>query len=570
MQKLSLTNHKQNAHTTRTAAIGSSFSQLLQTLPDNPELHCQYALAAIENHHFSVAIPHLVFAAAHHRATYRIYNYLGLSYKQLNNFTAAQNAFEMAIHKKKDYAPAWNNLGLLYETQKQEKKALYFYKQACLYAPKHCIFYTNLIQCALKTKAYTIASDYLNIAAASFGETPALSLLAAYLAFAQQRYQEAQSLLENLLAKDSPLSALAWHNLLVSCLQNQEETKWSVYLQQALAVYPHHPALNALAAPYFFSIHKYSQALHCYQLLLQAPHQNTAFIHVQIGIIFMREKKWEQARAHFMTSLEQAPQLAHAHTNLGSVLIKLGEKNAGLKHFAYAMFLNRDDEIAAYRFAALQKTHCFERAPNSYVKELFDEYAENFDLALMEKLNYRLPNQLYETLYPHLHDKKNLHILDLGCGTGLSARLLCQHATKIIGVDLSQKMLESAKKKSYYDTLHCDDIESFLEKTTTQFDLIIAADVFVYFGALEKILKKISQHLKPNGLCALTVERQKAEETNYTLQATGRYTHHPSYVSKCITNNTLKIESAIPIPLRQQQGQVVEGYLFIFKKIKKN
>ena len=46
-------------------------------------------------------------------------------------------------------------------------------------------------------------------------------------------------------------------------------------------------------------------------------------------------------------------------------------------------------------------------------------------------------------------DVENMEILDLGCGYGWHCIYFCQKkAARVIGVDLSEKMLETARKKS--------------------------------------------------------------------------------------------------------------------------
>jgi predicted TPR repeat methyltransferase len=57
--------------------------------------------------------------------------------------------------------------------------------------------------------------------------------------------------------------------------------------------------------------------------------------------------------------------------------------------------------------------------PTSLISDLFDHYANNFDTHLVQKLEYRTPNLLFELVRAR-RSAKRLNILDLGCGTGLA------------------------------------------------------------------------------------------------------------------------------------------------------
>ena len=79
-------------------------------------------------------------------------------------------------------------------------------------------------------------------------------------------------------------------------------------------------------------------------------------------------------------------------------------------------------------------------APASYVRALFDDYAARFDVDLVRGLKYRGHVGVVEMIPIRLYAS----VLDLGCGTGLAGPLLRPLAQRLIGIDLSSKMLEVA------------------------------------------------------------------------------------------------------------------------------
>ena len=67
--------------------------------------------------------------------------------------------------------------------------------------------------------------------------------------------------------------------------------------------------------------------------------------------------------------------------------------------------------------------------------------------------NYSTPKRCAKALKKYLTDS-NSHILDIGCGTGLSGQEILNVGFKNVdGTDFSDKMLYEAKKKSIYKSL---------------------------------------------------------------------------------------------------------------------
>ncbi len=98
------------------------------------------------------------------------------------------------------------------------------------------------------------------------------------------------------------------------------------------------------------------------------------------------------------------------------------------------------------------------QALHSYVRTLFDQYAPRFDRAL-EDLGYRAPALLREAVAAAR--PRFGAMFDLGCGTGLAGVAFRPHVDRLVGVDLSSKMVEEARRKGVYDALEVGDIAHF-------------------------------------------------------------------------------------------------------------
>jgi len=90
-------------------------------------------------------------------------------------------------------------------------------------------------------------------------------------------------------------------------------------------------------------------------------------------------------------------------------------------------------------------------------------------------------------------------ILDFGCGTGLVSLNFCDKAKSILGVDLSQKMVEIYNKKS--KILNCNAKAEAIDvnNVNKRFDIIVASMVFHHIENIQEMLNVLSDKLKQNG-----------------------------------------------------------------------
>ncbi len=199
----------------------------------------------------------------------------------------------------------------------------------------------------------------------------------------------------------------------------------------------------------------------------------------------------------------------------------------------------------------------------AHVRSIFNQCAENFEAILVEKLAYKTPELLFHLVRPYL--VKNMEILDLGCGTGLGAVLYRPFAKHLTGVDISEKMLEKADEKKLYNCLEVFDILqpwAFPKK----FDLIYSADVFVYFGSLDGIIKSAAASLAPGGKIAFSTERLKNDAKDYQLYPSGRYAHSKRYIQNCLGCHGLSQLQLETTQIRKQSGKPVKGFLVVAQK----
>lgn len=208
--------------------------------------------------------------------------------------------------------------------------------------------------------------------------------------------------------------------------------------------------------------------------------------------------------------------------------------------------------------------------PSEYVEALFDGYSDRFDTALVEDLEYRVPQLLTAMLFEvRGADAHFARVIDLGCGTGLFGERVRRITSWLEGYDLSQGMLAKARAKRVYDHLEQADIGfdfhagGLARATTVQ--LVAAADVFAYFGDLDGVIGIAAGLLQPGGLLAFSCEAGP-DEADWLLQPSLRYCHGAAYLGALLERHGLTIERLRREPIRRDGETVIEGLLVIARK----
>lgn len=203
-----------------------------------------------------------------------------------------------------------------------------------------------------------------------------------------------------------------------------------------------------------------------------------------------------------------------------------------------------------------------------YVEALFDQYAARFEDALVGKLGYRVPDLLDDLVNQEM---ARLGIgtferaLDLGCGTGLMGEKLRAKVGHLEGVDISAAMIAETARKGIYDSLSKAELVATLNARRAEADLVTAADVLIYCGALQPILAALMPALRPGGLVAFSLEAHDGDEEMF-LRPSLRYAHGVEAARNALVVaglELLRFETAV---LRFDRGAPVTGILVVARK----
>ncbi|MDB5958342.1 tetratricopeptide repeat protein [Ramlibacter sp.] len=262
-----------------------------------------------------------------------------------------------------------------------------------------------------------------------------------------------------------------------------------------------------------------------------------------------------EALAHFDRALAIDANPAALWTLRGSALMELGRREEAAASYREALARGGDAELLQYYLAGLQGSAAPPRPPRHYVERLFDGYADGFDQHLVQGLRYDAPAVLMRRVAQQ--GRSFAQALDLGCGTGLCGPLLRPIADRVIGVDLSAQMLEKAAAQRVYDALRQADVVEFLAASGETYDLVVAADVFVYVGVLAGVFELLAQRMSAGGIFCFTVEESESEEL--VLRSSLRYAHSEAGIRRLAQAHGFGIAAIERRPVRQDQRRPIPG-----------
>ena len=246
---------------------------------------------------------------------------------------------------------------------------------------------------------------------------------------------------------------------------------------------------------------------------------------------------------------------------LGLAYCRLGRIGEAVDAYRRWCQAEPDNPAAAHLYAAVSRTGVPARAADAYVEQIFDAFAANFEDKMMGTLGYRGPQLIEGAVARLFAPSPSLDILDAGCGTGLCGEALRRYARHLVGVDLSQGMLDVARRREVYGELVKSELTAFLATRPAAFDLVVLADTLIYFGGLEPVLAGTHAALRPGGVVIFTVELpdEATAADGFDIAPHGRYRHDRGYVEAVLARCGFALLSAEAEILREEHAQPVAG-----------
>ena len=314
---------------------------------------------------------------------------------------------------------------------------------------------------------------------------------------------------------------------------------------------------------------------------------------------------------------------------------------------AYRRLAASGDASAAHKLSVLTgEGESARRVDPAYARAIYDDMGGAFESKLVDHLGYRGPWQLLSLLQETLGEglrAEGWRVLDLGCGSGLCGRvfesLVSEHEARLsaieggetdaatvatgsvsasalsdlsclcsvlkkpsfmAGADVSMKMVEISAKSGKYHALGCCDLHDALRVFQgAELDLVLAADTFIYVGALGRTFAAVRRALKrgcgglfafstedldespmrlpsPPPHCADTLNDEDDDEDDIpgavpgwgaALLSSARFAHSGAYVERLAEQHGFRLVGRRQVVLRCEATVPLAGQLFLLEAI---
>jgi predicted TPR repeat methyltransferase len=144
------------------------------------------------------------------------------------------------------------------------------------------------------------------------------------------------------------------------------------------------------------------------------------------------------------------------------------------------------------------------REKSEWITKFYDPIAREYD-GFRQKCgaDSGIIFKMTESYLPRVYKKR---ILDIGCGTGLSAAPFAEKGLRVFGIDASEEMLKVFSEKRFAQSLQMVDAEK--DKFPFKkgyFGLVISNRTFCYLSSLDNAIGEAGRVLKGGGIFCFTV-----------------------------------------------------------------
>ncbi len=306
---------------------------------------------------------------------------------------------------------------------------------------------------------------------------------------------------------------------------------------------------------------------------LRGKFDNLAETNFQLGSEFAGRGQWFDASLRFRFVLYLQPDFTQAHYNLGHCYLQMGKLDKAAEQFRQTLRLDPTHRAARFMLSGVQPgSMSADQLPRTMPSEMvvgfFTNVAPDYD-RLAEQNQYQGPRMVAEACRPYLKKTSDMHIIDLGCGSGLVAKPWRALGREIIGVDMTPAMVAAAQvarsgDNSTYDRVLKEDINAispgtFMPGAT---DAVLCIDTAQFIGDLAPLFKLASQAMVKDGLFVVSIEPFNAPNGFGVNPASGRFGHSLDYVRRLGGAHGLEIKRDGALSLYAG----LNNHLFVFSK----
>ncbi len=373
---------------------------------------------------------------------------------------------------------------------------------------------------------------------------------------------DAISALSKMIELDNS-NANAFFNLGTLLGQRGQYDQAATLLRRGLALAPRTAEARNNLGLALVGLGKLNEAISSLKIATELdPHYCDAWL--SLGDVYCKQGQLQEAVDTYQRCIKSNPDFVEGYYNLSVTQHDMKLLPDAIESLQRTIELDPEHTAARYMLAALSG-ETPDAAPQHFVTNLFDQYSNSFEADVVNRLEYIIPTRLRELFTEFIPVGTRLSkAIDLGCGTGLSGQAFHDIADYLAGIDISEKMLEHARRKKIYNALLVGDVCEQLLQLPDLFDLFIAADVMVYIGNLEQLFNAVTSKASPGAYFAFSVESK--QQNDFILQDTGRYAHSAAYISRLAAASDFTVIAQEQAGIRKEGDTWIPGEIYILQK----
>ena len=491
---------------------------------------------------------------------------LGNALKQLGQVNRVKRLYSRFNKNKPRAEIIFISLANIFFEEGSYSKARIYYEKALSlnYMPPKGPIYVKLVYCCHNLKEFDLASNFAELALLEgiSNTTPELCLLFGNIYLGAKRYKKAIENYESGIRHINNYSLAIRDFIAPSGGQHGNKVKSFLSALKLISPRTLEPKLLTNLGNALNQMGEYELAkVHLKKAisLVELP-----YAYNNLALSLKAQGDLDGALFNLSKAAQMLPDSDLISLNLAETHLAKGDESKAIAFFKKVVQKDKTNESAKFKLNALLGKKTLS-APKKYVANLFDKYSETFDRHLLNSLAYKVPKEIWEVINKKYQKSYRFDkALDLGCGTGLCGINLGNRCEELVGIDLSKSMLTKAKEKGIYNKLKHLDIIDYLVNTKLEYELILAGDVLIYLGELDKLFQYSHGATKKNGRFIFSIEL--SYERDFLLTKSGRFAHSISYVKKTANQYLWQVETEKSINIRYENNTYVKGVLFTLVK----
>lgn len=304
---------------------------------------------------------------------------------------------------------------------------------------------------------------------------------------------------------------------------------------------------------------------------LRGKFENLVETNFNLGCEFAGRGQWFDASLRFRFVIWRDPGHVQAHYNLANCYLQMKEHAKAAQEFRRTLQLDPTHRQARFMLSGLASLPA-EQMPRTMPPEMvvgfFTQIAPEYD-QLAEANQYQGPRLVAEACRPYLRKTTDLHLIDLGSGTGLVAKPWRGLCRETLAVDMTPAMVAASQvarsgDNPTYDRVLNDDINAIAPGTFMPgaTDVVLCIDTAQFVGDLAPLFKLAAQVLSEQGLFVVTTEPHNAPLGFGVNPDSGRFGHTNEYVRKLGAAHGLELKRENALSLYAN----LKNNLFVFGK----